>query len=50
MLKFKAILVKREKEYFIYFNDSETILEGTNKFKLLRRWNYKWNKKKRGFI
>ena len=36
MLKFKAILVKREKEYFIYFNDSETILEGTNKFKLLR--------------
>ncbi len=36
MLNFKGILVKREKEYFIYFNDSKTILKGTNKFKLLK--------------
>lgn len=36
MLRFKVILVKRGKKYCIYFNDSETILEGTNKFKLLR--------------
>lgn len=36
MLRYKTILVKREKEYFIYFNDSETILKGTNKFKMLR--------------
>ena len=36
MLEFKAILVKMGKEYFIYFNDSETILRGTNKFKILR--------------
>lgn len=36
MLNFRAILVKREKEYFIYFNDSKTILKGTNKFKMMR--------------
>ena len=36
MFGFRAILLKRGKRYTIYFNDTETILEGTNKYKMLR--------------
>ena len=36
MFGFRAILLKRGKRYTIYFNDTETILEGTNKYKILR--------------
>jgi hypothetical protein len=36
MLDFKAILVKRENKYKLFFYDTKTIMEGTNKFKLLK--------------
>lgn len=36
MLGFKAILVKRGNQYKLFFYDTKTIIEGTNKFKLLK--------------
>lgn len=36
MLGFKAILVKRGNQYKLFFYDTKMIIEGTNKFKLLK--------------